>query len=179
MRTEPLRAQLLAELAHLTDILPELRGCLVASTDGLLIAADGLAQAHAHTAEGVAALSAAAVGLSQRITEVTGQETFSELTIRSSGGYLAMYLAGGETVLVLIAETLANLARMNLEARRSITRIAAIVGEAESFAQSLHAQSPPAETLPPETLPARSLHAHSPAAETVPATAVAPRRALR
>jgi uncharacterized protein len=146
MRTdaEPL-AQLLAELSRLREVLPEVSGSLVASADGLLIADGGQARSPASAAEGVAALSAASLGLSQRIADVVGHGVFSELLVRSNGGYVAMYLAGDSAVLVLIADDRVNVARMNLEARRAVGRIASIVEVATetSFAQAIPVSSLP------------------------------------
>jgi predicted regulator of Ras-like GTPase activity (Roadblock/LC7/MglB family) len=141
MRTDAeLRAELLAELSRLRRAVPEITGCLVASTDGLLIADD--AHAAAATAmgsvEGVAALSAACLGVSQRIADSAGHDDFQEVLIRSTGGYVAMYMAGHGAVLVLLAGADANVARLHHEARRATAVVSGVVAAAAlTFAQAL------------------------------------------
>ena len=135
MRTDAeLRAELLAELARLRQAVPEITGCLVASTDGLLIADD----ANTVVVEGVAALSAACLGVSQRIADSAGHDDFQEVLIRSSGGYVAMYMAGHGAVLVLLASAEANVARLHHEARRATELVGGVVAAAAlTFAQAL------------------------------------------
>lgn len=135
MRTEAeLRGELLAELGRLRRAVPEITGCLVASTDGLLIADD----AHALVVEGVAALAAACLGVSQRIADSAGQAEFQEVLIRSTGGYVAMYLAGHGAVLVLLAGAEANVGLLHHEARRATAAVSRVVAEAAlTFAASL------------------------------------------
>ncbi|MEV0128015.1 roadblock/LC7 domain-containing protein [Dactylosporangium sp. NPDC050688] len=127
MTTETqLRGELLAELRRLRRTVPELTGCLVASTDGLLIVDD----ADMVVAEGVAALAAACLGVSQRIADSAGHQDFQEVLISSTGGHVAMYMAGNGAVLVLLADHRANVARLHHEARRAIAVVARIVAAA-------------------------------------------------
>ncbi|GGM79503.1 roadblock/LC7 domain-containing protein [Dactylosporangium sucinum] len=129
-----LRGELLAELHRLRQVVPEISGCLVASTDGLLIADD----AQAVVVEGVAALAAACLGVSQRIADSAGHDDFQEVLIRSTGGYVAMYMAGHGAVLVLLATADANVGRLHHEARRATQVVSRIVAAAAlTFAQAL------------------------------------------
>ncbi|NUK02416.1 roadblock/LC7 domain-containing protein [Streptomyces lunaelactis] len=114
-------ADVLAELKRLRIRLPQLTGALAASTDGLVLAAD------TGEAEGVAALTAAALGVAVRLTEATGQGGFRELLVRGDQGYVASYAAGTSAVLTLLAEPRINVGRLHLEARRSGTRIGELV----------------------------------------------------
>ncbi|MER7002493.1 roadblock/LC7 domain-containing protein [Dactylosporangium sp. NPDC000555] len=135
MRTDAeLRAELLAELARLRRAVPGITGCLVASTDGLLIADD----AQAMVAEGIAALAAACLGVSQRIADSAGHKDFQEVLIGSSGGYTSMYMTDHGAVLVLLARADANVGMLHHEARRATAVISRIVADAAlSFAQAL------------------------------------------
>jgi predicted regulator of Ras-like GTPase activity (Roadblock/LC7/MglB family) len=129
-----LRDALLAELGRLRRAVPELTGCLVASTDGLLIIDD----AEMVVAEGVAALAAACLGVSQRIADSAGHDGFQEVLISSTGGYVAMYLVGHGAVLVVLGAADANVARLHHEARRSIGVVAHVVATAAlTFAPSI------------------------------------------
>lgn len=119
-------ADVLGELRRLRAGLPQLRGALAASVDGLVLARE----APDVEAEGVAALTAAALGVAQRLTDATGQGGFRELLVRGEHGYVATYAAGGSAVLTLLAEPRINVGRLHLEARRSSARIGEIVDNA-------------------------------------------------
>lgn len=114
-------ADVLRELKRLRMRVPQLTGALAASTDGLVLAADTA------EAEGVAALTAAALGVAVRLTEATGQGGFRELLVRGERGHVATYAAGSSAVLTLLAEPRINVGRLHLEARRSSARIGELV----------------------------------------------------
>ncbi|MFD5034308.1 roadblock/LC7 domain-containing protein [Streptomyces sp. NPDC058220] len=116
-------ADVLGELRRLRARLPQLTGALAASTDGLVLAQDTAGV----EAEGVAALTAAALGVALRLTDTTGQGGFKELLIRGELGYVATYAAGSSAVLTLLAEPRINVGRLHLEARRSSARIGELV----------------------------------------------------
>jgi predicted regulator of Ras-like GTPase activity (Roadblock/LC7/MglB family) len=120
MSVEP---EVLAELRSLRARVPHLAGGLVASVDGLVIAHDtgGL------EAEGVAALSAAALSIGTRLTEATGRGGFLELLARGEHGYTATYAAGTSVLLTVVAGPDTNVGRLNLEARRAGGRIGDLV----------------------------------------------------
>ncbi|MFD9870896.1 roadblock/LC7 domain-containing protein [Streptomyces niveus] len=128
-------AEVLGELRRLRARLPQLTGALAASTDGLVLAEEltgggpGTGACGAEP-EGVAALTAAALGVSLRLTDSTGQGGFRELLIRGERGYVATYAAGGSAVLTVLAEPRINVGRLHLEARRSGARIGALVDSA-------------------------------------------------
>ncbi|WP_435861044.1 roadblock/LC7 domain-containing protein [Streptomyces morookaense] len=115
--------EVLSELQGLRVRVPHLTGALVASTDGLVIA---------HVVgdvepDGLAALTAAALGVGARLTEAVGHGGFRELLVSGERGYVATYAAGTSCVLTLLASAEANVGRLNLEARRTGPRIAALV----------------------------------------------------
>ncbi|MEU0395095.1 roadblock/LC7 domain-containing protein [Streptomyces sp. NPDC006208] len=116
----------LDELRRLRTRLPQLTGALAASVDGLVLARD----TPDTEAESVAALTAAALGVAQRLTETTGQGGFRELLVRGEDGYVATYAAGSSAVLTLLAEPRINVGRLHLEARRAGIRIGELVDAA-------------------------------------------------
>jgi predicted regulator of Ras-like GTPase activity (Roadblock/LC7/MglB family) len=116
----------LDELRRLRTRLPQLTGALAASVDGLVLARD----TPDTEAESVAALTAAALGVAQRLTETTGQGGFRELLVRGEDGYVATYAAGSSAVLTLLAEPRINVGRLHLEARRAGVRIGELVDAA-------------------------------------------------
>lgn len=115
--------EVLAELQELRVRVPHLTGSLVASTDGLVIA-HLLPGAEP---DGVAALTAAALGVGARLTDAVGHGGFRELLVGGEFGYVATYAAGSSSVLTLLAAADANVGRLNLEARRACPRIAALI----------------------------------------------------
>ncbi|MEV8310083.1 roadblock/LC7 domain-containing protein [Streptomyces flavidovirens] len=127
MTAEP---EVLDELRRLKARVPHVTGALAASVDGLVLAQD----TPAVEAEGVAALTAAALGVAMRLTEATGQGAFRELLVRGDDGYVATYAAGSSAVLTLLAEPRANVGRLHLEARRASARIGALVDSARENA---------------------------------------------
>ncbi|MEU0372668.1 roadblock/LC7 domain-containing protein [Streptomyces sp. NPDC006283] len=116
--------EVLGEIRRLRARLPQLRGVLAASIDGLVLATDTA------EAESVAALTAAALSVAQRLTETTGQGGFKELLVRGESGYVATYAAGSSAVLTVLAEPRTNVGRLHLEARRAGARVGALVDAA-------------------------------------------------
>jgi predicted regulator of Ras-like GTPase activity (Roadblock/LC7/MglB family) len=119
-------AELLAEIHRLRVQVPQVTGALAASVDGLVLAHD----TPGVEAESVAALTAAALGVAQRLSDATGQGGFRELLVRGTDGYVATYAAGDTAVLTLLAEDRVNVGRLHLEGRRAGVRIGDLVGPA-------------------------------------------------
>ncbi|MFI0239658.1 roadblock/LC7 domain-containing protein [Streptomyces sp. NPDC016845] len=124
-------AEVLGELQRLRVRVPQVTGALAASVDGLVLAQD----TPGVEPEGVAALTAAALGVAQRLSDATGQGGFRELLVRGTDGYVATYAAGGAAVLTLLAEDRINVGRLHLEGRRSGTRIGELVDAAVAAAE--------------------------------------------
>ncbi|MEV8568094.1 roadblock/LC7 domain-containing protein [Streptomyces sp. NPDC051322] len=116
-------AEVLDELHRLRARVPLVVGALAASADGLVLAQDTASS----EAESIAALTAAALGVAQRLTDITGQGDFRELLLRGERGYVATYAAGPSAVLTLLAQPRINVGRLHLEARRAGARIGELV----------------------------------------------------
>ncbi|MFF4351478.1 roadblock/LC7 domain-containing protein [Streptomyces sp. NPDC001530] len=123
MSAEP---EVLDELHRLRARVPQLTGALAASVDGLVLAQD----TPGVEPEGLAALTAAALGVAVRMADATGQGDFRELLVRGVDGYVATYAAGASAVLTLLAQDRVNVGRLHLEGRRSGTRIGELVDAA-------------------------------------------------
>jgi predicted regulator of Ras-like GTPase activity (Roadblock/LC7/MglB family) len=117
------RDALLAEMRTLKDQVVGITDTAVATVDGLLVAAD---IRHTHP-ESLAALAAAILGLGQRAAQEVGGGTFRETVTRSDSGYVAVYSLGNEALLVVLADRNLNFARLHLEARHAIERMAVIL----------------------------------------------------
>ncbi|MEW2568266.1 roadblock/LC7 domain-containing protein [Streptomyces sp. NPDC047070] len=145
-------AEVLDELHRLRARVPQLTGALAASVDGLVLAQD----TPGVEPEGLAALTAAALGVALRVADATGRGDFRELLLRGEHGYVATYAAGPSAVLTLLAGDRANVGRLHLEGRRSGTRIGELV-EAAAEAQPAPAARPtPKTALTPRTRTART-----------------------
>ncbi|MFF8934376.1 roadblock/LC7 domain-containing protein [Streptomyces paradoxus] len=141
----------LDELRRLRTRIPRLTGSLAATVDGLVLAHD----VPGTEPEGLAALTAAALGVAYRMTDAAARGDFRELLVRGAGGYVATYAAGTTAVLTLLAEDRVNVGRLHLEGRRSGARIADLVATGVGPGTGRHADRPAPEehlaTVPPAT----------------------------
>src|SRR4051812_33947207 len=128
----------LDELRRLRARIPQLTGALAASVDGLVLAED----TPGVEPEGVAALTAAALGVAVRMADATGRGDFRELLVRGVHGYVATYAAGHSAVLTLLAQDRVNVGRLHLEGRRASARIGELVDAAEAAALAARPTQP-------------------------------------
>ena len=106
-------------LSAIRRAIPELHGVMIASQDGLAIAHD-FPEADA---ERIAAMAATALGIGKRISERTNMGDLSESVIHGRNGYLVVYGAGEDTVLVMQGPIESNLGLMRIEARVAAVEI--------------------------------------------------------
>ncbi len=146
-------SEVLAEIQRLRQRVPGVSGTLVATLDGLLIAHDTTDV----QPEGVAALSAAAIGLGQRIAATVRHGDVHEAVTRSSGGHVGAYAAGPRVLLTVLADATTNETRLGIEARLVAERIAAIVDVLDVFDFSDASTNASLEIpdVPPRELPRR------------------------
>ncbi|AJE41027.1 roadblock/LC7 domain-containing protein [Streptomyces nodosus] len=153
-------AEVLAEIHRLRARIPQLTGALAASVDGLVLAQD----APGVEPEGVAALTAAALGVALRLAEATGQGDFRELLVRGVHGYVAGYAAGRSAVLTLLAQDRVNVGRLHLEGRRASARIGELVDATAPRIGPAQPGTPrPSTTAALGSAPARTLPKRTPA----------------
>ncbi|MEU8815445.1 roadblock/LC7 domain-containing protein [Actinoplanes sp. NPDC048796] len=123
MQPDPYQA-VRGELAALRHQVTGVRGCVVAGVDGLLILHDTVSSTEPHD---IAALAAGAHGISRTCGAALGQGSFQEVTIRNTGGYLAVYAIGELALLAVIGDSGLNIARLHLEARPVTARLARLL----------------------------------------------------
>lgn len=151
-------SDVLDELHRLRNRVPQLTGSLAATVDGLVLAHD----APGTEPEGLAALTAAALGVAHRMADATARGGFRELLLRGADGYVATYAAGPAAVLTLLADGRVNVGRLHLEGRRSGARIGELVAARLGQERGLpstgaHAPAPLADPARPiGTLPVRT-----------------------
>jgi uncharacterized protein len=100
------REQLLALRTEVRSVI----GSLVATSDGLLVAAD-----LPDRPDQVAALTATLVGLARYAVDVTGSGALTETVARGSRGYLAAFALDGAATLTVVAEADLNVAMLHLK----------------------------------------------------------------
>ena len=109
-----------AAIEGLRSAIPELKGVLLASNEGLPIA-------HALTNGAdparVAAMAAAASGLGRRITENVGVGNLNEVSVQADEGALFVYSAGSKAILTVLAGQGGNAGLIHLEAREAAKQI--------------------------------------------------------
>jgi predicted regulator of Ras-like GTPase activity (Roadblock/LC7/MglB family) len=115
----------LNELRMLRKSVVGVRGSMVATSDGLLIAHD----VHDMEPTRVAAIVATTLGLARQAMQATGRGELREAVARGSAGYLAAYAAGHSAVVAVIGGNELNVAMLHYEMRDTIERIAAYSAE--------------------------------------------------
>ena len=102
--------------------VPDIRGAVLASRDGLLIASTFA------TGEGsrVAAMAATVEALGDRVTELAELGELAETAIQSDVGTFVVYSAGSLATLALVARGGANLGLVHIEGRRVAATVEAL-----------------------------------------------------
>src|SRR5215475_4258087 len=104
----------------LRNAIPELKGVLLASNEGLPIAHS---LSNGEDPNRVAAMAAAASSLGRRITESMGTGTLGEVNVQADEGSLFVYSAGSKAVLAVVSPQGSNAGLIHLEAREAAKQI--------------------------------------------------------
>jgi predicted regulator of Ras-like GTPase activity (Roadblock/LC7/MglB family) len=122
------RAEVLSELRGLRARLAHVEGSVVATTDGMVIAHDlGASETYGVEPEGVAALSAVNLGLSQRIVDTASHGDLQETIIRGAFGQVVTYAAGERALLTVLIRSTADLGGLHAVAREVAGRVATLL----------------------------------------------------
>jgi len=111
-------------LNELRSALPDLRGCLIASTDGMLIAQN----ISSGDSNRMAAMVATSLGLGRRMCEAFGSGNLNETSVSGDAGQVFIYGAGSKGVLAAIHTAGGNIGLLHLEARAASRRVSEILG---------------------------------------------------
>ncbi|MEO5922928.1 MAG: roadblock/LC7 domain-containing protein [Bryobacteraceae bacterium] len=108
------------QLEALKGAIPDLKGVLLASNEGLPIA-------HSFTngtdPNRVAALAAAVSTLGRKISENLGSGALGEVSVQAEEGALFVYSAGTKAILAVVTPQGANAGLIHLEARQTAKEI--------------------------------------------------------
>ncbi|MFC5848799.1 roadblock/LC7 domain-containing protein [Deinococcus petrolearius] len=111
-------------LTALRGALPELRGVLIATVDGLPIAQT---MGVGTDANRVAAMAATALGLGKRINDTLGSGMLTDMSVGGTDGQVYIYAAGTKGVLAVVAPAGVNLGLLHMEARDAAQEVAGIL----------------------------------------------------
>jgi uncharacterized protein len=124
------RLDVLAELHGLRGRVEAIEGSVIATTDGMVVAHDlGDSETFGVEPEGVAALSAVNLGLSQRIADTASHGELQETVIRGAFGQVVTYAAGDRALLTVLARSDIDLGRLHPVARQVADRVAHLLAE--------------------------------------------------
>ena len=116
--------QLQSILGEVRSSIPEIRGALVASTDGLAIAHNVSTGDPAR----LAAMVSTALGLGKRICDTFGGGSLNETSITGDAGQVYVYAAGSQGVLAVMSSPGANVGLIHIECRSAANRVASVLG---------------------------------------------------
>ena len=124
---------MLAELHNLRIAISDIEGSVVATTDGMVVAHDlAAAQTFGVEPEGVAALAAVNLGLSQRIADTASHGDLRECVIRGAFGQVVTYAVGDRALLTVLVGASNDLSSLHAEARLVVQRVADLLDGART-----------------------------------------------
>ena len=118
----------------LRNAIPELKGVLLASNEGLPIAHS---LSNGSDPNRVAAMAAAASSLGRRISESMSSGTLGEVSIQAEEGALFIYSAGSKAVLAVMSPQGGNAGLIHLEARGAAKEIGDLFFSVVNLARKL------------------------------------------
>jgi predicted regulator of Ras-like GTPase activity (Roadblock/LC7/MglB family) len=140
-----------AELQALRSKVAGIRGCLVATNDGMLVAHDFPGADPMR----LAALVSTALGLARQAVSETGRGLLREAVARGTSGYLMVYAAGDGALVAIAADDQTQAGKMQFEARQTVARITAYSSAFPAWSSIDHLTGN--SNISPEELRLRSL----------------------
>lgn len=133
--------QVLTELSGLRSAVSGVEGCVVATSDGLLVAHVLPEKEQSQAAALIATLTAVA----KQAVQITGRGELLEAAIRGTFGYVAVYAVGDSAVLAVLGRPTLNIALLQLRTRPVVARLDALAVDFTRFATgpSLVGAAPP------------------------------------
>ncbi len=122
------RTEVLAELQRLRRLTSDIEGSVVATTDGLVIAHDlGASETYGVEPEGVAALAAVSLGLSQRIADTANHGDLVDVVIRGALGQVVTYATGERALLTVLVRSGGDLTAIHTHAHQAVQRLSQLL----------------------------------------------------
>lgn len=123
--------EVLAQLQGLRARRPTIEGSIVATTDGMVVAHDlGSTETYGIEPEGVAALAAVNLGLSQRISDTASHGVLQETVVRGAFGLVVTYASGDRALLTVLLRPTEDLDALHADARGVAAEVAGLLTNA-------------------------------------------------
>ncbi|MGH9133306.1 MAG: roadblock/LC7 domain-containing protein [Ilumatobacteraceae bacterium] len=130
--------EIIGSMRHLLDQLvagsPGVIGALVASVDGFALASNVPVGLPSTDAAGLAAMSAAALGVSNRLVGAVGREPAREVTLRSPSGQVMVYRIANVAALTVLTDASVDVERLHAVSREVANGIERLLRGAASLA---------------------------------------------
>lgn len=117
--------QITKQIKTLATTTPDIEALAVIDNDGLMIAS---ALPQGVEEDSVAAMSAALLGIGERIVRELGRGKFELMMVRGDQGYLILVRAGGEAVLAALTTKQSKLGLVFLDTTRAAAEVAKLLG---------------------------------------------------
>jgi predicted regulator of Ras-like GTPase activity (Roadblock/LC7/MglB family) len=117
--------QMVNRLRSMQAAAPEIEASAIVSVDGLIIAS---ALRTDMEEDRLSAMSAAMLGLGERIADELGRGGLEQVYIKGNAGFVLLTLIGTEAMLTALARQEAKLGLIFLEMRRAAEDLAKLVG---------------------------------------------------
>lgn len=111
-------------LANLYTGVPLMRGSLVASVDGRVLAADF----EESRQDSAAAVVASSFALATKLAEVIGTSDVDEMTVHTPNGFISLFSVGKLAVLATMTMPDSNLGLLTIRARQTATTLEPLIG---------------------------------------------------
>jgi predicted regulator of Ras-like GTPase activity (Roadblock/LC7/MglB family) len=121
-------------LDELVQGVPGVVGALVASVDGFALASSVSLDLPTTDAAGLAAMSAAALGVSNRLVGAVGHEPANEVTLRSPAGHVLVYRIGDVAALTVLTDASIDVEHVKVGSRMVADGIERLLRGAASLA---------------------------------------------
>jgi predicted regulator of Ras-like GTPase activity (Roadblock/LC7/MglB family) len=120
--------EVLTVLQRLRTSQFDIEGSIVATTDGMVVAHDlSGTETYGIEPEGVAALAAVNLGLSQRIADTASHGDLQETVIRGAFGLVITYAVGDRALLTVLARPTEDLTGLHALAREAAAQVAGLL----------------------------------------------------
>jgi uncharacterized protein len=121
-------------LDQLVQGVPGVMGALVASVDGFALASNVPNDLPSTDAAGLAAMSAAALGVANRLVGAVGREPASELALRSPSGHVVVCRIANVAALTVLTDASVDVEQLRVVAREVTDGVAQVLRNAASLA---------------------------------------------
>jgi len=121
-------------LDQLVQGVPGVIGALVSSVDGFALASNVPLDLPSTDAAGLAAMSAAALGVSNRLVGAVGRDPARELTLRSPSGHVVVCRIANVAVLTVLTDASTDVEQVKVVSRMVTDGIEQVLRSAASLA---------------------------------------------